>query len=346
MPRCRVDESVERVLIGEFQFPLGVYPVEPMTPRAGYAVDFEPADGGEPDGLAGGGLADEPSWEEWPDRYAFDVVISAERLEPLCRSLFALLPGRIYPILDYLGQDAYREVDPFISYDLLGMDRFQDAVRRFRGFFVEDGLVGFGAMTDDPFLYVFVDEHKIVTVRAETALRERVERVLAAFDLSPIEDEHGPMGADAAAHEHRGVLLAPEDRPDLLTAEEIVEHLRDEWRLVLNIDPDRNTDEEGRDLGITPWRCLVRCFAGKAEEERPRYLDVVLTARSLRRAEELALDAAEEMLPEGQEEWDEAAVVGSDRIGPERWAEMTGGDPAAGAAHLAEEGIREKAWLE
>jgi hypothetical protein len=347
-----VDETIERTRVGEFQFPLGVYPVEPMTPRPGYSVDFEPADGGEGDT---GEFAEEGSaanLEEWPDRYVFDVVVSAEKLEPLCRSLLALLPGRVYPIFDYLGQDAYREVDPYISYDLIGMDRLLDCLRRFRGFFFEDGLCGFGAMIDEPFLYVFVDEHKIVTIRAETAHRERVERLLAAHDLAQIETnpegEGGPAGADSAAHEHRGVLVAPDDRADLLTQDEIVEYLRDDWRLVLNIDPDTNVDEDDKPLGVTPWRCLVRCFPGpEGKPEEPRYADVLLAAGSMRRAEELAMDAADQLLPEGLDEWDEVAVITSDRLAPERWTELTGQPPEPGAPPIPlEEGISARTWLE
>jgi hypothetical protein len=185
----------------------------------------------------------------------YDILVPAGRVEPLCRTLFSLLPGRIFPILDFLGQDEWREVDPYVSYDLLGMDRFMESLRRFRGFFYEDGLVGFGAMSEEPFLYVFVDEHKVVTVRVEADLKERVEKVLAAFDLEPIEEL---LSADSVTHEHRSVLEAADDRPDLLTADEIVEVLRDEWRLVLNIDPETNVDEEGKDLGATGWRCILR----------------------------------------------------------------------------------------
>ena len=352
MARCRVDETIERVEVGGFKFPLGVYPVEEMAPKPGYCVDFEPADGGGED--AGDFTEDGPAanLEEWPDRYVFDVVVSAEKLEPLCRSLLALLPGRVYPIFDYLGQDAYREVDPYISYDLIGMDRLLDCLRRFRGFFFEDGLCGFGAMIDEPFLYVFVDEHKIVTIRAETSHRERVERLLAAHDLPVIETgpegEGGPAGADSAAHEHRGVLVAPDDRPDLLTQDEIVEYLRDDWRLVLNIDPDTNVDEDDKPLGVTPWRCLVRCFPGpEAKPEDPRYADVLLAAGSTRRAEELAMDAADQLLPEGVDEWDEVAVITSDRLTPERWAELIGQPPEPGAAPIPlEEGITSRTWLE
>src|SRR4051812_21172819 len=79
VPRCRADNSIQRIVKDGFAFPLGVYPVEELTPRPGYSVDFEPADGDDNDG----------QWEAWPDRYVFEIVISAERLEPLCRSLLA-----------------------------------------------------------------------------------------------------------------------------------------------------------------------------------------------------------------------------------------------------------------
>jgi hypothetical protein len=330
MPRCRVDSSLERVSKDGFSFALGVYPIEDMHPKAGYTVEFEAADGDE-----------EGQWEEWPDRYVFDVVITAERLEPLIRSLISVLPGRVYPILDYLGLDAYREVDPYISYELVGLDKFTDALRRFRGFFFEDGLCGFGAMTDEPFIYLFVDEHKIVTVRVEPDLKEKVEKILHAFDLEPTE---APAGADAAAHEHRGVLTIADDRPDLLTAEEIVEQLRDEWRLTLNIDPETNVDDEGHELGITAWHCLVRCAI--EGEERCRYLDVLLTAGGLRTAEDLALDAADEMLPQGVEEWDESVVVQADRLNTDMLAEALQVRGMAPVEKPAEERIMYKEWIE
>lgn len=247
--RCESDPSIERVAIDEMAFPLGVYPIEAMEPRQGYTLDFESADGDEEQG----------EWEEWPDRYVFDIVVSAERLGPLVQSLLSLMPSRIFPILDVLGRDAYREIDPYISYDLMGLDQLLDGLIRYKPFFFEDGLVGFGAMADAPFFYVFVDEHKIVTVRAEPLLKERIERILKAFDLTERDD---PAGADSVAHEHRGVLLAPADDPSYLSFDEIVERLRDDWRLLLNVEPDTNIDERGRDLGITPWRCIVRVGDG------------------------------------------------------------------------------------
>jgi hypothetical protein len=356
MARCRIDKSITRVVKSGFVFPLGVYPVEEITPKPGYTSAFEPADGDTPPpgfgggasgGSGGGGRSGqsgagkgegggEPGeWEEWPDRYVFDILVPATRLEGLCRSLIALLPGRIYPIVDFLGADEWREVDPYVSYDLIGVDRFLETVRRFSGFFFEDGLVGFGAMSEEPFVYVFVDEHKVVTVRVQADLKEKVEAVLQAFDLEPLEEL---LSADSAVHEHRTVLETPEGRTDLLGADEIMEGLRDEWRLVLNIDPDANLDEDGNDLGMTGWRCIVRYDpppvspsagvdgrgpgdgrgeddekgaaggggAGGAESKaiaaellqwpESRYCQVFLTADSLNRATDLAYEALETLL--------------------------------------------------
>jgi hypothetical protein len=301
MLTCKADPALVRHETDGFKFPLGAYPIEPLTPRPGYTLQFEPADGGDEEG----------DWEEWPDRYIFDAVVSADRVEPLCRMLFSLFPGRVYPILDMLGQDAYREIDPYISYDLIGTDRVTDALRRFRDFMFEDGLVGFGAMSEEPFFYVFVDEHKIVTIRAEPTLKERVEKVLRAFDLEEMEE---PAGADAAAHEHRSVLLTPDRQPDLLGPDEIVERLRDEWQLILNIDPDTNVDDEGKPLGVTSWRCVLRC---ESDGRAPRYAEVLLRAGSLREAEETAFDAVGD-LSKDDGEWEDVIVVSSDRVKPEQ----------------------------
>jgi hypothetical protein len=325
MARCRVDKTIERVEVGGFAFPLGAYPIEPMQPREGYTLAFEAADGSGENG----------EWEEWPDRYVFDVLITATRVEALCRALFAMLPGRVYPILDVLGHDEYREVDPYVSYDLVGQERVQDSLRRYRAYFFEDGLIGFGAMSEEPFAYVFVDEHKIVTVRVETELREKVEKILSAFDLSEVEEI---CGADAATHEHRGVLDCPEDRPDLLTAEEIVEELRDEWGLVLNIDGDRNVDDEDNDLGMTGWRCVARHDPMPPEEAaeaeptgratdppppapRSRYIEVLLTADCLGAAEQLLWESVESLTGTDSSPEMQDVAIAMDRLTPEHFAE-------------------------
>lgn len=342
MPRVALDSSITRTVVNGFAFPLGVYPVEemPEPPVAGYVVQFESADGEDAaprDPTFGTG--DGESWEEWPDRFMFDILVPAPRLPALCRVLFSLLPGRMFPILDVLGSDAYREIDPYIAYDLVGFERFLDAVRVFGDWLFEDGLVGFGAMSLDPFIYLFVDEHKVVTLRVDPAMREKVEKLLKAFDLAPVEEVRS---ADSAAHEHRGVLLAGADQPDLLIADEIVERLKESWLLELNVNGESNVDDDGNELGHTAWRCLARC---SEQEDAPlKYAEVFLTASCLDEAESLAEDAVMSERADKKVPWFELEVVSADRVTPETFAQMLGEKPVQTKFDASE--VRAIRWLE
>lgn len=324
-PTCEVDPAVVRQEIDGFQFPLGTYPVEPMKPVPGYSEDFEQADGADTEG----------DWEEWPDRYVYDVVISADRLAALCRSLFTLLPSRVYPILDVLGQDAYREIDPYISYELVGLDRFLDSINHYRAFLFQDGMCGFGAMCDDPFCYVFVDEHKIVTVRTEPTNKERIEQVFAAFDLTAVAE---PAGADAAAHEHRGVLLMTPERPELLGPDEVIERLIEEWHLTLNVDTESNLDDEGRDLGLCAWRCVIRHEHG----DQTAYAEVLLGAASYAEAEDQAIDAVADLASSDDDE-DMQTLIRADRLTEVSLAALLG---QSSAEKPSEAGIIRARWVE
>jgi hypothetical protein len=219
-----------------------------------------------------------------------------------------MMPGRIFPIIDYIGHDAFREIDPYMAYEPIGKEKIIDAIRRYRPFFFEDGMVGFGAVSEEPFFYIFVDEHKIITIRVEPEFKGRVEKLLAAFDIEPCQE---PAGADAAAHEHRAILASSPEHPDLLTGDEILERMRDTWRLVLNVDPESNVDDEGNELGMTNWRCFVRYATEQNPDER--YAEVFLKTDSIRKAEELAQQSIASEL-ESQGEWLDVVVIAADRM--------------------------------
>ncbi|TVS06960.1 MAG: hypothetical protein EA423_05005 [Phycisphaerales bacterium] len=336
MPQCVIDNSLTRLEVPGFRYPLGVFPTSELTPRPGFAVSFEPADGGE-------SAEDGAEWEEWPDRYAYEVVVSSERLPAMVSSLLPLLPGRVYPILDVLGRDAYREIDPFISYELVGLDRFIDGVRRYRPFLYEDGLCGFGAMCDDPFIYLVIDEHKNLVLRVTPEDRERVEKILRSFDLEQIED---PVGIDAADHEHRSVLLAPEDKPEFLSVDEVVERLRDEWRLTLNIDIESNTDDDGRELGVTAWRCLVR--VNTEENPDPKYAEVLMEAPNFRCAEEGCQEATIRRLGLDEASLIDLITISADRVRPEtlkRWLAGRRQEASEMLSDLPDTRIHRVRWL-
>jgi len=334
MYTCQLDPTLERVTAGSMRFPLGVYPVEPISPIQGYAVEFEPADGAE----------DGSDLEEWPDRYVYDIMVSIERLPLLIVQLLSLMPSRVYPILDFIGHDEFREIDPYISYERIGTDQIIDATRQFRGFFYEDGMCGFGAMCEEPFFYLFVDEHKILTVRVEPTLKPRVDKLLEAMDLPETTDL---AGVDTVAHEHRSVLVVPAEPSNVLSAEEIVGFLRQEWRLTLNIDPESNVDDEGNELGVTGWRTVFRCVSG--EDELPRYGESFLWAGNLLEAEDMALKAAESLMGDlGAGEWRDVAVLALDRVSDERLGELLKGRRADVSVELREKRPRviEAHWLD
>ena len=338
-----IDTGLQRVEIDGFAFPLGVYPVEPMVPKPGFVTEFEAADGAE-FFISGAEVED---WEEWPDRWMFDVLLPAGRVRAFCNMLVTYFPPRVYPILDVLGHDAYREVDPYIAYDLVAVERVFDGLRDYSEWLFEDGMVGWGLMSLEPFLYAFVDEHKIVTIRAELSMKEKIEKLLAAFDLEQVEKLAGP---DSVEHEHRTVLLAPEHESKPMAAEEIIEDLRDLWILQFNVDGTTNLDDEGNELGITAWRCVARCVPPPAEEEGapgvPRYAELILRAANLDEAEELAAGAITKSV--GGEGAAEESPIGAiefvahDRITPEDYKQMlereTGPD-------LSEAGVDDLRWL-
>jgi len=110
------------------------------------------------------------------------------------------------------------------------------------------------------------------------------------------------------------------------------------------LDPDSNLDDEGKELGVVPWHCLVRCAA--EGDEKARYVDVIVSAGNLRQADDLALDAVDGLLPTGTEEWEESTVVVADRLTAEQLTEALQARSQAPAENLKEQRIIFAKWLE
>ncbi len=310
-PLCASDPNLSRVSAANgFQFPLGCVPAEPLEPREGYHVEFE------------------SSQEEWPDCYMFDAVVSAEKLEPLVRDLLRLAPASVVPILDVRGDDAYREMDPYLGLEEIDKEDFLAMLRPARAFLLDDGHCGFGALSEEPLFYLYVDDHKMVTVRVSLADAAEVEELLQAHGI-PSEAE--PLGVDSVEHDHLDTLWTDDNRSDLLDFYGVLDLLRYEWNLELNIDPETNVDDDGRRLGMTAWRVLLLLeqaatgprwrgvASAPASGDGSRYAEVLLAADSLGAVDEMVSEVARQLPGYRLLE-----LVTADRIRPDELAEALG----------------------
>lgn len=304
---CANDPKLTRLVAKNgFQFPLGAIPAENLEPREGYHVEFE------------------SSQQDWPDCYMFDIVVSAEKIEPLLRDLLTLAPTKLIPILDVRGDDAYREMDPYIGAQEIDRSDLLAMLSAARPFLLEDGHCGFGALSEDPLFYIYVDDHKIITVRVSLQEAGEVEDVL---QRRGVEADVEPVGVDAVAHDHLDTLWTDDNRTDLLDFYGMLDTLRFEWALELNVDPDLNVDDDGRRLGTTAWRVLLllepmpgqpRWRGAERDKAGPtgRYAEVLLAADSLNQVDELVMRLGRQLPGYRLVE-----LVTADRIRPDELAE-------------------------
>jgi hypothetical protein len=88
------------------------------------------------------------------------------------------------------------------------------------------------------------------------------------------------------------LLIEDEMSPDL---DELLLQLRAEWMLELNIDPESNVDDAGRELGHTLWHAIAMAEPAAAkEQDGGAYITVWATASCLDDAVSLVEKSVEE----------------------------------------------------
>jgi hypothetical protein len=136
---------------------------------------------------------------------------------------------------------------------------------------------------------VFVDQRKSVILHVPLSMRDEAEAKLQQFGLEEVletwPDTDTETIDDDDAPRLRSVLdVADAWSPDV---DELLLQLRHSWNLELNLDPEVNTDEAGRELGLTLWHAVVIVFDAENDGEDGAYLSMWLTARSLSETERL-----------------------------------------------------------
>ena len=298
--------DLERVVISGFALPLGIAPAPGRIkpPIQGYTVSYVPGE------------------EDEPDTYSFHIVVSHERLAPILHRAFELLPDQVFAIVEIGSRDAYRSTDTFIGEHPVSIDEFRQVWERYEPFLLEDGSIAAGANSEDPFVEIFVDQWKGLSIHVPLPMREEVAALLQDFGLDevaqtwPTSDDREPeltLDDEESTSQIRPVLdLSDEFSPDI---DEVLLNLRHEWGLSLNIDPDSNIDEGGRSLGSTLWHVVAIVErnndeeSGAAPTQQGAYASIWATASSLTEMERL-IDVALVRYPE----WSFVEVYTIDRV--------------------------------
>lgn len=308
--------DLERAVIDGFALPLGIAPPPGslQAPAQGYTIAYNAAQ------------------DEDPDTYSFHVVVSHERVRPLLLRAFELLPDHVFGIVEIGSRDAYRSTDVFIGEHEISRDQFLRGWRRYEPFLLEDGSIAAGANSEDPFIEVFIDQWKGISIHVPLSMREDVEALLQEQGLEEVvqtwpdsfEDRASDEGGDESPV--RPVLdLSDEFSPDV---DEVLLNLRHDWRLELNVDRESNVDERGRELGTTLWHAVVIVDkTPTGEDESPQegaYASIWATASSLSEMEELIVAALED-----RPEWTFGEIYTIDRVAfDERPEELARLNPA------------------
>jgi hypothetical protein len=301
MKRFRLLSDLPRATRGSFAFAKGLVPREIPMPVEGYTLDYVTAD------------------EDDFDSYHFHITVSHERVAKLVTMLFRLLGTEVFAILEIGSRDAYRAVDVWMSPEPIPLRDFRRTWEEYAEFLLEDGTISAGATSEEPPFEVFVDHWKGISIHAPLNFRDHVERILHAYGLSEYPEPWLPeTGGDEDLMETRPVLDLSD--PDLPDVEDVLLDLRDDWQLELNIDPDVNRDESGRDLGRTLWFAMV-LVESREHRGEGAYAMIWLTAESLAMAEEMVV-----LEIERHERWSFLRIYSMDRVAfderPEELADL------------------------
>ncbi len=292
MKEYRFRTDVERAMVEGFALPLGFEPGNiAHAPRQGYTIAYNAGEGDD------------------PDTYTFQITVSHERLAPLCHRCFALLPEEeVYAIVEIGSRDAYRSVDVYLSAEPTDRRTFLEVWNHFEPFLLEDGSIGVGANSDSPFVEIFIDQRKTLILHVPLDMEEEVEAMLQALDLEQVPETWPKIedGEETDGPRLRSVLdLSDAYCPDV---DELLLQLRQSWNLQLNVDPEENLDEAGRELGMTLWQAVL--IVNRLDDpEAGAYLSMWLTANSLSQAEQLIHEELE-----ARAEWSYLETYTLDRI--------------------------------
>ncbi len=297
MDDFRLRTDLTRAIVDGFALPLGIQPIAGLpggglrAPTQGYTLTYTPGE------------------EDDPDTYTFHIVVSHERLAELIHRAFGLLPEEVFAIVEIGSRDAYRQMDVFLGGESVTREQFLSTWRQYETILLEDASIAAGANSDEPFVEVFIDQWKSVSIHVPLDMRDEVEAILHSLGLEEVAQTWPPETDEQreAAGSHICPVLDLTD-PYAADIDELLLNLRHEWRLELNVDPDDNVDEGGRRLGMTLWQALV-IIESEDEPDAGAYMSIWATAGSLTQMMQIVEHAVQ-----SQPGWQFSEVYTVDRV--------------------------------
>lgn len=291
MSDYRLRDDLTRSVIDGFAFPLGIVPGEIKPPTQGYTIAYNPGE------------------DDDPDTYTFHIVVSHERVASVLEKAFSMLPGEVYGIVEINSRDAYRAIDVYVARESVPCDDLLITWKIFENVLLEDAAIAAGANSEDPFIEVFLDQWKGISIIIPLDLRDKIEEMLNHFDLEevpqtwPLDEEN----QNSTPSITRSVIdLDEEASPDI---DDMLWQMRYDWRLELRVDPSTNVDDAGKELGLTLWRAIIG--AESADRDSDERADVVIwaTADSLEQLEQFVIEAFKD-----HKQWILTEVFAVDRV--------------------------------
>ena len=120
----------------------------------------------------------------------------------------------MFALYEEFSYDAYRPTDTWVSEDPVSRDRLLQAWSTYATFFVEDGKCGFGGLSYEPAIEVFLEEHGALYLACGLEMKARVETALerlgipecsSAVSIDNYDHQHVDSILPAAPHE-QGLL--------------------------------------------------------------------------------------------------------------------------------------------
>ncbi len=282
--------DIERTVIDGFALALGITPGDVTPPTVGYTIAYT------------------ASHDDEPDTYSFYVAVSHEHVAPILQKVFSLLPDEVCAIVEISSRDAYRQTDVFLSHEEISKREFLRTWDQWEPILLEDGSIAAGANSESPFVEIFVDQWKGVSIIVPLDMHDDVERLLASAGLNEVQ-QTWTLGNENPALDQVQIRPVLADLDGMAAdIDDVLIELRHDWRMELNIDPDTNVDEGGRRLGLTLWHAVLDLHR---VSDTPQMADMSLwaTAGSLAQLEELIEGELEQ-----SGEWMLGDVYSTDRI--------------------------------